>query len=107
MEHPKLILSSIGVTWLGKGWPINLGILYIRPVQVYLHVCHKIYRCRFCNLTLFVLKHKMTRYDTRYIHDDQNDQQDGNSKLFVSNISSLTQENDISDLFSKYGRWAN
>jgi len=46
----------------------------------------------------------MTRYDTRYIHDDQNDQQDGNSKLFVSNISSLTQENDISDLFSKYGR---
>ncbi|KAG0517100.1 hypothetical protein BDA96_09G059400 [Sorghum bicolor] len=52
----------------------------------------------------FAREHKMTRYDTRYIHDDQNDQQDGNSKLFVSNISSLTQENDISDLFSKYGR---
>jgi hypothetical protein len=28
MEYPKLILSSIGVTWLGKGCPINLGILY-------------------------------------------------------------------------------
>ncbi|CAD6341525.1 unnamed protein product [Miscanthus lutarioriparius] len=52
----------------------------------------------------FAREHKMTRYDTRYIHDDQNDRQDGNSKLFVSNISPRTQEHDIKDLFSKYGR---
>jgi hypothetical protein len=44
------------------------------------------------------------RYDDRYDRDDRSGRHGNNTKLYVGQLSSRTQIEDLEDIFGKYGR---